>query len=79
MNGDGSGALLPGGGVGAYAVGGLLLHRAGMSSQRIVERSSGLFFLTTGANAAALLLGGLLLTTGVGHGRTTLCARCCPP
>jgi hypothetical protein len=30
----GSGALLPGGAVGAFAVGGWLLHRAGMSAHR---------------------------------------------
>lgn len=64
----GSGALLPGGGVGAYAIGGWLLHRAGMSPRRIVERSSGLFFLTSAANAAALFLGGLVLAIGLGHG-----------
>lgn len=64
----GSGALLPGGGIGAYAVGGWLLHRAGMSTRRIVECSSALFFLTSATNAAALFLGGLLLTVGVGYG-----------
>ena len=64
----GSGALLPTGGVGALAVGGWLLHQAGISTHRIVERSSGLFFLTSAANAAALFLGGLLLTARVGEG-----------
>ncbi|MGH2913556.1 MAG: lysylphosphatidylglycerol synthase transmembrane domain-containing protein [Solirubrobacteraceae bacterium] len=64
----GSGALLPGGGVGAMAAGGWLLHQAGVPTRRVIERSSGLFFLTSGANAAALLLGGVLLTARVGHG-----------
>lgn len=65
---SGSGALLPGGGVGAMAVGGWLLHQAGVSTHRIIERSSELFFLTSAANAAALFLGGLLLTARIGHG-----------
>jgi hypothetical protein len=34
---EGSGALLPTGGLGALAVGGWLLREAGMSTQRIVE------------------------------------------
>ena len=46
----GSGALLPGGGVGSLAVGGWLLHLAGMSARQIVRRSSGLFFLTSAIN-----------------------------
>jgi uncharacterized membrane protein YbhN (UPF0104 family) len=65
---SGSGALLPGGGVGAMAVGGWLLHQAGVSTHRIIERSSELFFLTSAANAGALFLGGLLLTTHIGRG-----------
>jgi hypothetical protein len=48
---EASGALLPGGGVGAYAVGGWLLHRAGISTRRILKRSSGLFFLTSATDA----------------------------
>ena len=55
---EGSGALLPGGGVGALAVGGVLLRRAGMSTQSIVDRSSALFFLTSAVNVAALVGGG---------------------
>jgi uncharacterized membrane protein YbhN (UPF0104 family) len=63
----GSGALLPGGGVGAFAVGGWLLHRAGMSAQRILESSSGLFFLTSGVNIAAIIAAGTLLALGIGN------------
>lgn len=63
-----SGALLPAGGVGAYAVGGWLLHRAGISTRQIVKRSSGLFFLTSATNVAALAGAGALLAAGVGHG-----------
>ena len=58
---QGSGALLPGGGVGALAVGGWLLRRVGMSTSSIIDRSSALFFLTSAVNVAALVGGGALL------------------
>jgi uncharacterized membrane protein YbhN (UPF0104 family) len=58
---QGSGALLPGGGVGALAIGGWLLRRVGMSTSSIIDRSSALFFLTSAANVAALVGGGALL------------------
>jgi uncharacterized membrane protein YbhN (UPF0104 family) len=74
----GSGALLPGGGVGSLAAGGLLLHRAGMSTRRIVEKSSGLFFLTTATNVLALESGALLLGLGLGHGRHGAVASAVP-
>ena len=41
---EASGALLPTGGLGALAIGGWLLRQAGMSTRRIVESSSALFF-----------------------------------
>lgn len=64
----GSGALLPGGGVGSLAVGAWLLHRLGMPTKQIVQRSSALFFLTSATSVAALTLGGLLLVTGASLG-----------
>ncbi len=64
----GSGALLPGGGVGSLAVGGWLLHVAGMPTRQIVRRSSGLFFLTSAINALTLVAAGLLLLLGIGAG-----------
>jgi putative heme transporter len=64
----GSGALLPGGGAGSLAVGGWLLHLAGMPTREIVRRSSGLFFLTSAINVLALALAGLVLLSGVGDG-----------
>ena len=64
----GSGALLPGGGVGSLAVGGWLLHLAGMPAQQIVRRSSGLFFLTSAINVFILAAAGLLLLLGIGDG-----------
>jgi uncharacterized membrane protein YbhN (UPF0104 family) len=62
----GSGALLPGGGVGSLAAGGMLLRRGGMSTQEIIERSSGLFFLTSGTNVLALEGAAALLALGLG-------------
>lgn len=64
----GSGALLPGGGVGSLAIGGWLLHLLGMPTREIVQRSSGLFFLTSATNVIALAAGGLLLLLGIGGG-----------
>ncbi len=64
----GSGALLPGGGVGSLVVGGWLLHLAGMSAQQIVRRSSGLFFLTSAINVFTLAAAGLLLLLGITDG-----------
>jgi uncharacterized membrane protein YbhN (UPF0104 family) len=59
-----SGALLPTGGVGALAIGGWMLRQAGMSKERIIERSSALFFLTSAMNVTALVVGGVMLATG---------------
>jgi uncharacterized membrane protein YbhN (UPF0104 family) len=64
----GSGALLPGGGVGSLAVGGWLLHLAGMSAPQIVRRSSALFFLTSAVNVLTLAGAGLLLLLGIASG-----------
>ena len=64
----GSGALLPSGGVGSLAVGGWLLHLAGMSAEQIVRRSSGLFFLTSAINVFTLAAAGLLLLLGITDG-----------
>lgn len=63
-----SGALLPGGGAGGLAVGGWLLHLNGMSLRRIIQRSSGLFFLTSGLNVAVVALAGILLLSGIASG-----------
>ena len=63
-----SGALLPGGGVTSYVLGGLLLREAGMERRDIVVRSGGVFWLTSAVNAVALGLGALLLETGVSAG-----------
>jgi len=65
---QGSGALLPGGGVGALAIGGWLLRRAGMSTKSIIDRSSALFFLTSAVNVIALVGAGALLAVTGGTG-----------
>jgi len=69
---EASGALLPTGGVGALAIGGWLLRRAGMSTRKIVERSSALFFLTSAVNVAALVGAGVLFATGALGGSSGL-------
>jgi uncharacterized membrane protein YbhN (UPF0104 family) len=59
---EGSGALLPGGGVTSYAIGGLILGREGLTVRDIVVRSGGLFWFTSAVNALALAIGtGLLV------------------
>jgi uncharacterized membrane protein YbhN (UPF0104 family) len=69
---EASGALLPTGGLGALAVGGWLLRQAGMSTRRVVESSSALFFLTSGMNVAALVVGGVMLSSDAFGGHETL-------
>jgi uncharacterized membrane protein YbhN (UPF0104 family) len=69
---EASGALLPTGGLGALAIGGWLLRQAGMSTRRIVESSSALFFLTSAMNVAALVVGGVMLSSGAFGGHDTV-------
>jgi len=69
---EASGALLPTGGLGALAIGGWLLRQAGMSTRRIVESSSALFFLTSGVNVAALVVGGVMLSSDAFGGHDTV-------
>jgi uncharacterized membrane protein YbhN (UPF0104 family) len=61
---QGAGALLPGGGAGALAIGGWLLQRHGVSRSRVIERSSALFLLTSESNVIALVGAGALLALG---------------
>jgi uncharacterized membrane protein YbhN (UPF0104 family) len=69
---EASGALLPTGGLGALAIGGWLLREAGMSTRRIVEGSSALFFLTSAMNVAALVVGGVMLSSNALGGHDTV-------
>jgi uncharacterized membrane protein YbhN (UPF0104 family) len=59
-----SGVLLPGGGVGGLAIGGWLMRLTGAPTRWIVRRSSGLFFLTSAVNGAAIIGAGTLLLAG---------------
>jgi uncharacterized membrane protein YbhN (UPF0104 family) len=74
----GSGALLPGGGVGSLAVGGWLLHLAGTPTREIVRNSSSLFFFTSAVNVAALIAGGSLLASGLSTGNDELVLASAP-
>jgi uncharacterized membrane protein YbhN (UPF0104 family) len=59
-----SGALLPVGGAGGLAISGWLMRLSGLPARWIVQRSSGLFFLTSSVNMAVVAGGGLLLLGG---------------
>jgi uncharacterized membrane protein YbhN (UPF0104 family) len=65
---QGAGALLPGGGAGALAIGGWLLQRQGVTRSRVIERSSALFLLTSATNVIALVGAGALLALGLVSG-----------
>jgi uncharacterized membrane protein YbhN (UPF0104 family) len=65
---QGAGALLPGGGAGALAIGGWLLQRQGVGRSRVIERSSALFLLTSATNVIALVGAGALLALGAVSG-----------
>jgi uncharacterized membrane protein YbhN (UPF0104 family) len=75
---EASGALLPTGGLGALAIGGWLLRQTGMSTRRIVESSSALFFLTSAMNVAALVAGGVMLSSDAFGGHDTLILASAP-
>jgi uncharacterized membrane protein YbhN (UPF0104 family) len=59
-----SGVLLPGGGAGGLAIGGWLTRLTGAPTRWIVRRASGIFFLTSAVNGAAIIGAGLLLLAG---------------
>jgi uncharacterized membrane protein YbhN (UPF0104 family) len=61
----GGGLLLPGGSLGGMGVGGWILHRFGMPTERIAERQFNLSFLNTTVDALALIVFGLGLATGI--------------
>ena len=62
-----SGALLPAGGVGGFAIGGWLTRLTGAPTGWIVRRTSALFFLSSAVSGAALIGAGLALVAGA-HG-----------
>jgi uncharacterized membrane protein YbhN (UPF0104 family) len=61
---QGSGALLPGGGAGGLAVGGVLTHLAGLPIRWVARRSAGVFFVGGAASGLALVGSGLALIAG---------------
>lgn len=61
---QGSGALLPGGGAGGLAIGGLLARLAGLPVRWIARRSAGVFFVGGAASGVALVGSGLALIAG---------------
>jgi uncharacterized membrane protein YbhN (UPF0104 family) len=68
----GGGLLLPGGSLGGMGVGGWILHRFGMPTNRIAERQFNLSFLNTAVDALALIVFGLGLATGIFAGEQNL-------
>lgn len=65
----GGGTLVPAGAFGSLGIGGWILHRLGMPSERIAERLLSLSFLNTATDALALLVFGLALAVGVLPGK----------
>jgi uncharacterized membrane protein YbhN (UPF0104 family) len=70
----GTNAFLPAGGTGGLAVGGWALHRRGMPTQTVIERSAAFFVFTSAFNVVAVAAFGWLGLTGVlgGHLRLVL-------
>jgi uncharacterized membrane protein YbhN (UPF0104 family) len=60
----GSGVLLPGGGAGGLAIGGWLMHLAGVPAGWVVRRSAGLFLLNAAVSGVALIGAGVALIAG---------------
>jgi len=62
-------SLLPSGGAGGLALGVWALHRAGMSTLHIAQRTVAFFVLTSAANFVVVTLAGLGMFTGLLPGR----------
>lgn len=58
-------SVMPAGGLGGLGVGAWVLRRKGVSTRRITERSTVVFFLTSAVNVAVLILAGVALGTGL--------------
>jgi uncharacterized membrane protein YbhN (UPF0104 family) len=66
----GGGMVVPGGTIGSMGVGAWMLHRLGMSMDRVAERQFVLMFLNTGVDAIAIVVFGLGLGLGLFPGTT---------
>jgi uncharacterized membrane protein YbhN (UPF0104 family) len=61
----GGGMVVPGGTIGSMGVGAVMLHRLGMSMDRVAERQFILMFLNTAVDALAIVFFGVLTATGL--------------
>jgi uncharacterized membrane protein YbhN (UPF0104 family) len=62
------GSLVPASGAGGLALGAWILHRGGMSGDRIARRSVAFFLIKSGVNFIAVALLGTAMALGVGPG-----------
>ncbi len=65
MSEQAANSLLPSGGAGGLALGVWALHQAGMSTAHIARRTVAFFLVTSAANFAAVVVGGLGMYLGV--------------
>jgi uncharacterized membrane protein YbhN (UPF0104 family) len=74
MSEIGLNALVPAGGAGGLAIGGWVLHRRGMSTEEVVERSAQFFVFTSAFNVGAVAVLGWLGAVGIlaTHGSVAL-------
>jgi uncharacterized membrane protein YbhN (UPF0104 family) len=68
----GGGLLVPAGSFSGVGSGAVLLHRFGLSLERVAEREFNLSFLNTAIDALALVLFGILLGLGIASGKHEL-------
>ncbi len=68
----GGGMLVPGGTLGSMGVGAWMLHRLGMSMDRVAERQFTLMFLNSTVDGLAIVFFGLGLATGLFSGEDNL-------
>jgi uncharacterized membrane protein YbhN (UPF0104 family) len=68
----GGGMIVPGGTLGSMGVGAWMLHRLGMSMDRVGERQFTLMFLNTAVDALAIVFFGLGLAIGLFNGEEAL-------
>jgi uncharacterized membrane protein YbhN (UPF0104 family) len=71
-------AVLPAGGLGGLGLGVWILNRKGVPAERIAERSTVVFLLTSAANVAVLVLVGVALAIGLLPGTSGLALTLLP-
>jgi uncharacterized membrane protein YbhN (UPF0104 family) len=74
----GGGEIVPGGTLGSMGVGAWMLHRLGMSMDRVGERQFTLMFLNTAVDALAIVFFGLGLAIGIFSGQEDLALTLLP-